>query len=205
MWRRMRKRIKAAAGLLGRSAAFAALTAINLSLVFLISDETQVLRNFAGLPGPLALLGFSAPTHSAAPLAQARADWLDAPQNTVMLFVILLAAMLTSAFIIVLLRHRRYWLAIPAWGVWLAVVSAFIVLGIPIAGHWIDPADQSWGNMIAGGSAVILDLVSWCTAVTVLTLLMAPAGFGVRGIARNSVHRQRWRTRRRILKRKQTA
>lgn len=205
IWRRTRKLMKAIAGLLGRSAAFTALTAINLSLVFLIREETQGLRNFAGLPGPLALLGFCAAPHSPAALVQARADWFDATQNATLLFLLLLAASLTSVFIVVLVRHRRSWLTIPAWGAWLVLGSAFISLGIPVAGRWLDPSDPSWEGMIAAGAATILDLVAWCAAMTLLTLFTSPAGLIARGIARNFVRRQRWRTRKRILKRRQTA
>jgi hypothetical protein len=208
MWRRTRKRVKAIAGLVGRTAVFALLTLMNISACVGLTEETRNLRLTAGVPGPLALLGFSGRSTSVSNSVSnrlARADWLDTGQNLYMLCLWAFSGLLASVFLVVLLRHRRWWVTIPAWGTWLFVVNCFISLAVPALGSWLTPEERQWDGLFGKGVFDLVDHLSWIAALTVVAMFSVPLAMIAKRTVRGLVHRQRWRTRRRIRRWRQAA
>jgi hypothetical protein len=208
MWRRTRKCVKAFAGLAGRVAVFALLTLMNISACVGLTEEMRNLRLTVGVPGPLALLGLSGPAAGAKNGVLnnlTRTEWLDTGQNLFLLCLWAFSGLLAAVFLVVLLRHRRWWVTIPAWGAWLFIVNCFISLAVPALGSWLTPEDHQWDGLFGKGVFDLVDHLSWIAALTIVTMLLVPVAMIAKRTVRGLVHRQRWRTRRRIRRWRQTA
>lgn len=203
-WCRLRKRVKAVAGVIGRVAVFGLLTILTLSATATLSEETRSLRLNAAMPGPLALFGLSAGSDGATASSQ-RADWLDQGQNIFLLTGWSFSAFLASVFLTVLLRHRRAWITVPAWGAWMYAAWAFVFVLIPIIGLWLAPEETHWQGLLAKSALDAADIGAWCAAFALIALGLTPLALMARSTVRALIHRQRWRIRRRIRKWRQTA
>lgn len=201
MWRRTRKRAKAIAGVIGRLGGFALLTVVTLSATAALIEESRWIVGVARLPGPLAVLGFS----SDASLAAQRAIWLDHSPIAFVLAGWVFSAFAVAVGLAVLLRHLRWWITVPAWGIWMFCAWAVGMLGVPTVGLLLLPQDGEFLAMLAIGNSDIDEMVAWSIAFVLVAALLMPLAVTVRRVARRLVRRQRWRVRRRIRKWRQTA
>lgn len=213
-WRKSRKVAKALLGLWGRGMVVGLLTLLMAGAIGTLEEETRQLamgstgEAVQSWRGPLVLLGVLEP--AAGGFASTRAGWLSMGGNLFLLVGWGFGCFLSATFLMTLLRHLRWWVVVLGWCGWLAGVMMLAQVVLPALAGWVE-AGSSSGRPAVGVAVSIERLMrmpgqlAWVAASGVVMAALTPVGLMVRRGAAELVRRQRWRIRKRIRRRNQSA
>lgn len=203
LWRRARKRSKAAAGLFGRLGAFAGVSAGVTAWTGVLAAGSAA---FAASPDGLGLTTLIVGAfHAAGANRPIFEQWVGDPGNAAQFIGLVVVSGMAGVFLPVLLRHRRWWAVLPAWGLWLLVLVSVVRLLFPAAWLFVEggsEADvremtrfmQGWGEHAA-----------WTLVAWLLTVGAWIPGVISRGVTARLIRRRRWAMRRRLRQQRRQA
>lgn len=206
-WRKFRKAQAALRGFAGRVLWFGAVGGLIIGMSDELARSALVYVHTRGSGGSVGsgLGALLRDMWAGGERAATAMEWVRSPDTPVTLFSWSVGAIMATIGLRALLRHRRWWMAAACWTGLLAGAVVLARVVVPFVGARLLGANGSEAaEVLAGLTISTNEHLAWVTLNGAFTAALTPIGnIGQRTMS-SLIRKQRWATRRRIRRSRQS-